>query len=375
MSKIDDFLNYQRVNSIKDNTIKNNRSKLEIANTWKPLDTWEKEDVTKYIIHMKDEGYAESYIEMTKSLIKSFFKWIGKEDFVKDIKVKMPKKKLRPSEIWTPDEIDKLIKAATDNRWKALIALLYESGARISELLNIRVSDIQEQENGMVIHIPATKTGEDYRPCLCVMSGQYIRNHVLYPPLKPDCKLFDVSKPLVWLRLKEFAKAAGIAKPISAHPLRHAQATYMVRKGYNESIIRSKLGWTDDSKMIARYVSIDGQDVINATLEKEGGARQIPKELVKPIKIAEPIAIADKTIELNRLNTENEELKQQLADLAKDQAELRQYLSNLANVTGNVLMKTKPLNGLKDYPEEEIEEGKEWQLIATGEIKRNKPRQ
>jgi integrase/regulator of replication initiation timing len=79
--------------------------------------------------------------------------------------------------------------------------------------------------------------------------------------------------------------------------------------------------------------------------------------------------------EKSRLHTENEELKQQLANLAKDQAELRQYISTLAIVNGNVSMKTKPVNGLKDYPEQVIEEGKEWQLIATGEIKRNKPRQ
>jgi site-specific recombinase XerD len=314
---IEKFLNYQKVNSIKANTIANNRSKLEMANKWKPIADWSKDDVFGYIIHMKDKGYKVSYIEMTKSVLKTFFIFGGKENFINDIKVKMPKKKLRPSEILTPDEINMLIEIATDNRWKALIALLFESGARISELLNIRVSDILETKEGMVIHIPSTKTGEDYRPCLCVMSGQYIRNHLLYPPLKSTDKLFNVSKVLVWLRLKEFANAAGIEKPISAHPVRHAQATYMVRKGYNETIIRAKLGWTEDSKMIARYVSIDGQDVINATLEKEGGARQVPKEFVKSIKIAEPIAIADKTLEINRLHNDLIEIKEAKQALEK----------------------------------------------------------
>lgn len=306
--KIEEFLKHQRANSIKDNTIRNNRSKLEMANDWKPIADWSKDDVIGYIIHMKDGGYKDSYIEMTKSVIKAFLIFGGKEDYVKDITIKMPEKNLRPSDILTPNEIDMLIEVAPDNRWKALIALLFESGARISELLNIRVSDILETDKGMVIHVPATKTGEKYRPCLCVMSGQYIRNHQLYPLLKSTDKLFSVSKVLVWLRLKEFAKKAGITKPISAHMLRHAQATYMARKQYNESIIREKLGWTNDSKMVARYINIDGTDVINATLEKEGIKPQLPRELIKPIKIAEPIAIADKSLEINRLQATINEL-------------------------------------------------------------------
>ncbi len=347
--KIEEFLNHQRVNSIKDNTIANNRSKLYKVNEWKHITDWEKVDVTGYIIKMKDDGYNDSYIEMTKSLIKQYFKWCEKGDFVEDIKVKMPKKKLRPSDILTPEEIDKLIEVATDNRWKALIALLFESGARISELLSIEVKDIKETDNGMIVHIHETKAKEDYRPCACIMSAQYIRNHVLYPPLKSDSKLFEVSKPLVWLRLKEFAKVAGIKKPISAHKLRNAQATYMVRKGYNESIIRSKLGWTGDSKMIAKYVRIDGNDVINATLEKEGNGVVIPKELIKPIKIAEPIAIADSSLEINRLHQdlsmlshENNEMRQQIDTQSQINEQLQKQMKGMQDFMQNLISKLPP---------------------------------
>lgn len=312
---IEKYLNHQSVNkSVRDNTLRDQRSKLKIANEWKPLVKWTKDDVTGYVLHLKKEGYSIGYIENVKSLIKSFFIFHDKQDYVDKLKVKIEEKKLRKTEILTPADIDKLIEVAADNQYKALIALLFESGARISELLNVRVKDIEENNKGMVIMIPATKTGEDYRPCACVMSAQYIRNHILYPPLKSEDLLFGISKVQVWLKLKEFGKIAGIDKPISAHKFRHAQATYMVRKGYNETIIRAKLGWMDDSGMIARYTHIDGKDVLNATYQMEGAEIHHDPELTQNIKLAAPIAIADPSLEFQRINQENAELKSRLEE-------------------------------------------------------------
>jgi integrase/recombinase XerD len=314
---IEKYLNHQSVDkSVKDNTLRDQRSKLKIANEWKHISEWSKDDVTEYILYLKKERYSTGYVENVKSLIKSFFIFHDKQDYVEKLKVKVEEKKLKKNEILTPADVDKLIEVATDNRYKALVALLFESGGRISEILNIKVKDIEETKKGMVIMIPATKTGEEYRPCACTNSAQYIRNHILYPSLKKNDFLFDISKVQVWLKLKEFGKLAGIDKPISAHRLRHAQATYMVRKGYNETIIRSKLGWKDDSAMIARYVHIDGLDVLNATYEKEGQEIVISPELTENIKLASPIAIADPSLEFQRINQENEQLKQRSEDQA-----------------------------------------------------------
>ena len=65
-------------------------------------------------------------------------------------------------------------------------------------------------------------------------------------------------------------KKAGIAKPCNPYAFRHAQATNMIQLGYNEYIIRKKLGWSSDSKMIGRYIHCVDDDVIDATQEKNG---------------------------------------------------------------------------------------------------------
>jgi site-specific recombinase XerD len=303
---IQDFMDDQKANGNKSNTSRDQISKLLVANDWKPIINWKKEDVTKYILYMKNRKLSDTFIEMVKSLLKKFFKFHNKEKFVEDIKIKLPRKKYKPTDILSPDDINKIIEASNNNRDKAFVAFLFESGGRISEVLKLKVIDIQDTERGMVINVPGTKTGEEYRPCLCVYSAQYIRNHILYPSLNSNDRLFNFSQTQARRILKLLKEKSRIIKPLNPQSFRHAQATYMVRKSYNETIIRAKLGWTDDSKMIAKYVSIDGNDIINATAEKEGNI-QIPKELIKPINMADPIRIADPTLLINDMMHKNEE--------------------------------------------------------------------
>jgi site-specific recombinase XerD len=58
-------------------------------------------------------------------------------------------------------------------------------------------------------------------------------------------RIFDLTKRTTHEMLGIIGKKAGITKKVNHHKFRHAQATDMVRRGYNEAIIRRKLGWTD----------------------------------------------------------------------------------------------------------------------------------
>ncbi len=279
------------------------------ADGFKPIDTWRKEDVDKYLLSLREKN-KESTIGIKKILLKQYFGWLGKPEIIKHIRVKLPKNHLKREDILAPEDVNKMVETIESPMYKALIVFLYESGVRISEALALTVTDIQDTDQGMIVSIKDEKTDNGYRSCIYPTSSQFIRNHITYSGLTKENKLFPISKSWANTMLKRIGKNAEIEKPITCHKFRHAQATDMVLRGYQESIIRKKLGWTDDSGMIARYQHLVDDDVIDATLEKNG--QEIKKHPIVNVNTAEPLNIIDAGVQLRKLTEDNEELKNRL---------------------------------------------------------------
>lgn len=308
-----DYLTNLKVNGKSKNTIRQYTFLLKNLNDWKPLEEWNKSTINEYILKLDKEEYSKATIETRKTILKALFTWAKRPDVVEDIKIKAIKNILRREDILTIEDVNKLIETTDSHMYKALIAFLFESGARINEVLAITKKDITETDQGMVIRVPQTKTGNDRRTVLCIFSSQYIRNHISYTGLTD--RVFPIVDVSVWEMLKKIGEKSGIEKPISAHKFRHAQATYMVIRGYSDSIIRKKLGWSQDSKVISRYQHLTDSDVIDATLEKAGA--NIPKQPVANMKQAESLKIADASLQLSKLNEENNEIKAGYEELKK----------------------------------------------------------
>lgn len=321
-----DYLTYLQVNGKSKNTIRQYSFLLKNLNDWKPLESWNKATFYEYILKLEKEGYSKSTIETRKTILKALFTWVKRLDVVEDIKIKAIKNTLRREDILTIEDINKLIETTDSHMYKALIALLFESGARINEVLAITKKDITETDQGMVIRIPQTKTGDDRRTVLCIFSSQFIRNHLSYTGLTD--RVFPIVDVSAWEMLKKIGEKSGIEKPISAQKFRHAQATDMVIRGYNDSIIRKKLGWSQDSKVISRYQHLTDTDVIDATLEKAGTER--PKQPIINLKQAEALKIADASMQLSKLSEENDALKKEMETMKAMLDETRSMFSVLA---------------------------------------------
>lgn len=326
MDNIASYIQELQINKCSVNTIKNieyfwhERKK----NNSKPLDEWTKDDVNQCVLSlMKD--YKASTVETYKKYLKQYFNWTGKGEIVKHLKIKTIDTPIVRADLPTVEDINKIIETTSSPFYKAMISLLYESGARISEALMVKVSDIAETDKGMIVHVHQTKTGIDKRPILCLFSGQYIRNLIMYGGLTKTDYLFkspdNPDKPIYAANaretIKRIAKRAGIEKRITPHVFRHAQATDMLVQGYQETIINKKLGWKAHSNVSARYKHCIGDDVINATLQKNGNGNIL---VIKPetLKQPEEMNIATTSKIISRLNDElqhekksNQELKEQ----------------------------------------------------------------
>lgn len=304
------YLNEQKANGNRQSTIDKERPTLtafdiileghiELAN---------KDDITGYILSWVTA--TESTKATRKIILKKFFAWLGKAELIKDIKVKRVKSRLKADDILTIEDVDSLIRHTSSHYYKAMIAFLFESGARYQEAHALQAKDFKETDKGLLVAIPTFKTDYPARNIVLLYSGQFMRNYFIYAALKPDDVVFRYSKVSVRDMLQKIKKEAGITKPISPHKFRHAQATDMVQRGYNEGIIRRKLGWVDNSTMTSNYIHLNDQDVINATLNNAGS--DIPKSPMANLKQPESLKIADATLQLSKLSLENQELKYQV---------------------------------------------------------------
>lgn len=321
MDNIAAYIQELQINKCSENTVKNIEyfwnEKLKAYT--KPLDQWTKDDINQCIISLM-ETYKESTVETYKKYIKQYFNWVGKGDIVKHIKIKTIDTPIVRAELPTVEDVNKMIESTASPFYKALISLLYESGARISEVLMIKVNDVKETDKGLLVHVHQTKTGKDKRPILCLQSGQYIRNLIMYGGLSESDYLFrspdNPDKPIypenARETIKRIARKAGINKRITPHIFRHAQATDMLVQGYQETIINKKLGWKPHSTVSARYKHCISDDVINATLEKNGIKTDSPIMLKDSIKQPDKLDIATQSKILSKLNEENEHLKERL---------------------------------------------------------------
>lgn len=329
----EDFLKDEQVNDVKDNTLSQHRSVLKVIDRWKPLNKkWTKQDINDYVLSLK---YKPSTIQKHKQLLKKYFRWCDNDKAVEHLKVKSIGNDLRREDILTVEDVNALIDKTPYPMYKALIAFMFESGARISEILAIKVSDISEdKERGMIVSVPSTKsagTGNtEYRRDLYPFSAGYIRNHITFNNLKESDLLFNVGHVPIHNMLQRLKKRTGIKKPISCHKFRNARALDLILRGYNELLIKKKLGWGGDSAMLNRYVKLSDEDNINATFNDipgNGGTKK-PRVLTN-IKEADKLKSDDMALQVSALQAENQELKAQLIEVLENQNKATKLLTIL----------------------------------------------
>ncbi|MFH7880426.1 MAG: tyrosine-type recombinase/integrase [Candidatus Aenigmatarchaeota archaeon] len=270
----------------------------------KDLKKVNKNDILVLLRKIEESGFSPWTVSMYRVIIRKFFKWLGKEDLVKDIKihVKLNETKL-PEELLTEEDVKKLIEKCDNLRDKALIACLYESAGRPGEILGMRIMDVTFDEYGALIVLTG-KTG--MRKIRLLIASPYLANWIENHPFKQDKSsplwilTGNVGKyqPMTYAALvkviRKAAKLAGLKKTINPYLFRHSRLTQLA-KFLTEQELKFYAGWTQASKMAATYVHLSARDIDEAILGKVYGIKRVEKEKVES-KMEPIVCVRCKTI-------------------------------------------------------------------------------
>ena len=190
-----------------------------------------------------------------------------------------PKKELHLPDVLSLEEIDRMIaqidmSKSESHRNRAIIEMLYGSGLRVSELVNLRLSDMYLKEG----YLRITGKGSKQRlvpvsPVAVKWFGYWMedRNRLDIKPEAVDIAFVNrygrqLTRAMIFTIIKTLAREAGIQKTISPHTLRHSFATHLLQNGADLRIIQQLLGHESISTTEI-YTHVDIQDLREAVLK------------------------------------------------------------------------------------------------------------
>lgn len=329
MDTIINFLEQKQASGLSKNTVKSYRIILTALNKFKNIDELTKDDLVKFF-NRPFNSEATKFLYVVS--IKNFFKETGKPELIAWLKAKRPKETLNSADILTSVDVQSLIDATDSLYWKSLLAILYESGGRISEIQALKwkdltLSEYTIQENGIekkitayLVHIKTTKTSSGFRKLVLPSSTSYLQNLWEMTDHNPESNIFKLCYKHHFDVIGELGRRAKIGKHCHPHAFRHGRATAEIQRGTPEPILRKMLGWSANSTIPSRYIHLSDTDVIDSQLginhhEKNGN-----------IRIAEKADVTTAFDEVRRINQENSELKTQMEQQTADLNTLKRQM-------------------------------------------------
>ena len=288
-----EYAEYMKANGLTDRTI--NKNLYCLATFLKTIGSKDvlkltKADIEKSMATLERSAYSAKTKQNVKITVRAFYKhMLGQDEYfppiVRWIKTSITaSKKYMPDDILTEQDIKKMLDVTGDPRDAALIAVLYDSGARVGELLTMKIKDIDLQTSPGHARLNG-KTGTRITPL--IFSVPYLARYLdSYKNKMPESPLWrkigvwsNSTEPLdragVARVLEKAATRAGITKPTNPHALRHGRATWAANR-LSDQQLKSFFGWTGGSRMAETYVHLSARDLDDAWLVANG--QPIPKQ-------------------------------------------------------------------------------------------------
>lgn len=237
-------------------------------------------------------GSRNTYLQK----IKRFFRWYyntgtDTPEIIKKSGLRQRKDnfKLTTADLPTEQEIYALINATENPLYKAILAVMYDTGMRINDILDLKVKDLVVSENEVRLRFFIRKTRQHLLYGLGSSVGYLMNWYNLHPTKNPEDYLLctmatnwrgrRMSYDNIYQVVKRVAKKAGMTKEIRCHIFRHC-ATARDKPNYSDEELCVLRGWSRTSQMPRRYASISADEVFKKKKILEGKVNPEPKKKV-----------------------------------------------------------------------------------------------
>ncbi|MBL1221312.1 site-specific tyrosine recombinase XerD [Chryseobacterium sp. L7] len=217
------------------------------------------ENLQEYIFNLSKQKFSERSQARWISSIKAFFKFLLEDEYREDNPASLlegPKLGLYLPDTLSLPDINKIIAAIEANsdlgkRNHCIIEVLYGCGLRVSELIDLKISNINFKEQYIKVHGKGNKTRfvplADYTAELLETYIKEVRSNSKINKKYEDTLFLNsrgtsMSRVIVFLIIKELTDKAGVSKKISPHTFRHSFATHLLQNGADLRYIQEMLG-------------------------------------------------------------------------------------------------------------------------------------
>ena len=215
------------------------------------------EDVRTYQVHLASQGIAWATLNQTVAALRFFYGvTLGQAEVPERIPYAREPRKLPV--VLSADEVVRFLEAVPSLKTRAALTTAYAAGLRASEAVGLKVADVDSGR--MVIRVEQGKGGKDRYVMLSAQLLGILRTY--WRLARPRDWLFpgrDAGKPIdvqvLHAACRSACAAAGLAKRVTVHTLRHSFATHLLESGTDIRIIQVLLGHSNLSST-ARYTRV-----------------------------------------------------------------------------------------------------------------------
>ncbi len=220
-------------------------------------------DVRAFLAGLSDAGLAAPSIARNLAAVRGFHKFLQIDGLAQSdptVNVETPRGWKRLPKTLSTAEVDALLVQPDQStllglRDKAMLELLYATGLRVSELVGLRLQDVNLERGFLVVMgkgskeraVPLGETAMDAVRSYLKRARPLLLKSGASESLFLSARRRGITRQMFWERIKLHARAAGIASSISPHTLRHCFATHLLDNGADLRAVQAMLGHSDIS--------------------------------------------------------------------------------------------------------------------------------